>query len=430
MRRDAFAVAILMWSVFAGAERVEGQQEPTPLSPTAGIPIIEPHALDLLKQNQQAMYRLRTYRAECGTTITPDKPRPNHPSVTYFLATLTAARPKMLRYDHWEPKSDPVTSGWKLPEQAPKNCFVSDGKSYWQQLGTTYRKYDEVTLQNMMTGALEPWDGFYDPRMSTYAGITAAEKKGELREARVVGQEEVEGVLCDKISIVLNGEYNSDRTEDRQIWYLGPDHLTRRCIWHHDYGKPGYPGYTRDSTLHHIEVNPPTRPQEFTYNPPPGVTPEQPPQDLLANGTMAPDFTALDARKRPVKLSDFRGKVVVLDFWASWCAPCMASMPHNQKIIQTLQASHLPVVMLAMDDGEERTAFEAWLTQKAAAYPALTFLHSPPALALSGNLFRVTGIPTQYVVDQAGVIRASFVGFDSKSNALEEAVRACLSTSK
>ncbi|MES2460346.1 MAG: TlpA disulfide reductase family protein, partial [Armatimonadota bacterium] len=145
---------------------------------------------------------------------------------------------------------------------------------------------------------------------------------------------------------------------------------------------------------------------------------------LLAAGTIAPDFRALDSNGKVVKLSDYRGKVVVLDFWASWCPPCVASMPHNQAVATKLRNDGVPTVILALDNSEEREPFLAWV-RKNPALDALVFAHASPKTArIVGDLYRVSGIPTQYIIDKQGVIRTSLVGFGGPTKALEEAVRA------
>jgi thiol-disulfide isomerase/thioredoxin len=97
--------------------------------------------------------------------------------------------------------------------------------------------------------------------------------------------------------------------------------------------------------------------------------------DLLKVGALAPDFPATDAAGKPVKVSDFRGKVVILDFWATWCGPCIASMPHTQEV-----AAHYKdqgVVVLASCTSDTRAKFDAWVNQNQASFPDLLFSHDP-----------------------------------------------------
>ena len=98
--------------------------------------------------------------------------------------------------------------------------------------------------------------------------------------------------------------------------------------------------------------------------------------------------------------------------------------------MKKLKAEGLPVVMLAVDNGEGRLDFETWVKQKQSSLSALTFVYVSPTQDVSGKLFKVTGIPTQFVLDKDGVICASFVGYDGPTNDLEKAVRAALGTGK
>lgn len=101
-------------------------------------------------------------------------------------------------------------------------------------------------------------------------------------------------------------------------------------------------------------------------------------------------------------------------------------MPHNQAVMQKLKAQGIPVVMLAIDNSESREIFDTWVKKKSANLSALTFAYVPSEDDVSGKQFMVTGIPAQYVLDRNGVIRASFVGYDSPNNKLEKAIRAAL----
>ncbi len=149
---------------------------------------------------------------------------------------------------------------------------------------------------------------------------------------------------------------------------------------------------------------------------------------LLAAGVAAPEITAVDKDGKTVKLSDFRGKVVVVDFWASWCPPCKASMPHNQEVTKKLQDANVPMVLLAVDNAEAQPAFAQWVK----AHPelgSLQFVFADPKTGdVSGKDYHVSGIPTQYVIDKGGIIRASFVGYGEPTDDMEKAVRAAIET--
>ena len=152
---------------------------------------------------------------------------------------------------------------------------------------------------------------------------------------------------------------------------------------------------------------------------------------LLENGVASPEITAVDLAGLPVKLSDFKGKVVVVDFWASWCPPCKASMPHNQEVIKKLQDAKVPVVLLAVDNSEHgidsatrHEHFATWVKAHR-EYDALKFVFVDPGeKKIAGPDFHVSGIPTQYVIDAQGVIRASSVGYGGPTDDLENSVRA------
>ncbi|MBI5690312.1 MAG: TlpA family protein disulfide reductase [Verrucomicrobia bacterium] len=139
---------------------------------------------------------------------------------------------------------------------------------------------------------------------------------------------------------------------------------------------------------------------------------------LLANGTPAPDFTALKADNSPAKLSDFRGKVVLLDFWSTWCGPCKATMPHLEKLHQKLGSQGLVVLGVCVWD--DRAKFDGWLKSPEVKTSYLK-VFDPAARAsadsIARKLYSVSGIPTFYLIDAQGKILFSGVGSGPKTEA-------------
>ena len=143
---------------------------------------------------------------------------------------------------------------------------------------------------------------------------------------------------------------------------------------------------------------------------------------LLTAGTPAPDFTANDKDGKPVKLSDYQGKVVVLDFWATWCGPCQQSLPHTNEVAKLFAGKN--VVVLAVCVSDTQAAFDGWLP-KHPEYDAITFAFDPSKKGspdVANRLYHVTGIPTQYVIGKDGKVMVSFVGYGGPTTDLADAI--------
>jgi thiol-disulfide isomerase/thioredoxin len=117
-------------------------------------------------------------------------------------------------------------------------------------------------------------------------------------------------------------------------------------------------------------------------------------------GTELPEFTAQDINGKPVKLSDYKGKLILLDFWASWCTPCRAENPYMQYIYDRYHSKGLEIIAFSVDD-----KIDAW--KKAVTDDALTW---PQVSDLKGiregvaHDFEISGVPTNFLVKDGKVI--------------------------
>ena len=132
-----------------------------------------------------------------------------------------------------------------------------------------------------------------------------------------------------------------------------------------------------------------------------------PPEQLATQPTQqtqqtqkAPDFTVYDKEGNPVKLSDFFGKPIVLNFWASWCGPCQSEMPDVQEKYLEL-GEEIQFLVINMTDGqrETQTLAEAFIAQKGYTFPVYFDLESNAAMTYS-----VYSLPTTYFIDAQGAL--------------------------
>jgi peroxiredoxin len=145
----------------------------------------------------------------------------------------------------------------------------------------------------------------------------------------------------------------------------------------------------------------------FTGNAPPAV----PPSGYIRkeDRKLAPDFVLDDASGQPVKLSDFRGKVVLLNFWATWCIPCAAEIPWFIDFQKEHESDGLVTLGVSLDE-------DGWKIVK----PYIG-THQINYRVMLGNddvaqLYNATSLPTTMIIDRSGRIAATHVGICGKKD--------------
>lgn len=124
-------------------------------------------------------------------------------------------------------------------------------------------------------------------------------------------------------------------------------------------------------------------------------------------GSRLPDFSVTDLRGHPISSADVRGKVVLIDFWATWCQPCKKEMPGYQSLLNTYGSRGFIVLGLKFDtmaDSESPISFARKMG-----------VHYPLAVAsdeLKQKFGGIEGLPTTLIYDRHGVLRKKVIGFE------------------
>ncbi len=118
-------------------------------------------------------------------------------------------------------------------------------------------------------------------------------------------------------------------------------------------------------------------------------------------GLPAPDFSIQDS-SRTVSLHDFHGKVVVLNFWATWCPPCVEEMP---SLVQMQRQMGDKITVLAVSTDEDAEAYRRFIRER-----NIQLLTVRDAAQKSNALYGTIKFPETYVIDRNGVVRRKFIG--------------------
>ena len=141
------------------------------------------------------------------------------------------------------------------------------------------------------------------------------------------------------------------------------------------------------------------------------------------DGKPAPEFSLKNMKGKTVSLSDYEGKVVLLDFWAVWCGPCKASLPFMETLKAKYARHGFDVVGLHVEDRRPSLdKVNEYLEDRQVSYTNLISTWQVD------EAFQLSGIPTSFVIDRDGTVKRTHVGFNPRTTPaeIEASVRAAL----
>ncbi|HXG66496.1 MAG TPA: redoxin domain-containing protein [Blastocatellia bacterium] len=360
-------------------------------------------AQELLRKVGETYRNTKSYHFESTAVVESSSARME--SKMNIPITVAAVRPEnKVRFDVKSLTLDVVT--------------VSDGKTKWSYLPAA-REYMKEPVEpedaRQNEAEIHRMAGFLGVRIPSYEDIAERVKSAKILREEAL---EVQGKKID--CYVVEVEYEPDgrkpgvEVSPKTFWV----DKARNVVLKEFFTTKVKPHPLRNIietkqtiTFAVAMVNEPLPDALFTFAAPENAAevealdlPGREPRGLA--GRMAKDFTLNGLDGKPVALKDLRGKVVLLDFWASWCAPCRIEMPHLEKLHREYKDKGL--VVLGVNDEDAATA-RAFLKSKGYTFPTLVDDKREVS-----ELYEVESIPTVFVINREGKIVVHYIGARSE----------------
>jgi peroxiredoxin/outer membrane lipoprotein-sorting protein len=321
-----------------------------------------------------------------------------------FVASVQFVRPKQFLVQ--------VTQNGKLVQS-----FISDGTTF-----TTYNVQQKTYTQQPvpedkpLAGGHLNFAGFAAIAMEPQFGqILEGFAERSFNKVQAKGTQKVGTIPCRVVE--LTGEGGT------MTLFLGQkDGLVYKMVYKMSDGD------TYEELVTALQLNTPVQKTAFAFKPPADAKKVEPGQQAERDDTTslkgqeAPNFTLTDTEGNEVSLSSLRGKVVFLDFWATWCPPCRQSLPHTQALSQHEKAKSGELVVLAVNAREQLDTVKRFIQDNSYSFRVLMDKEGTVL-----NAYKVQGIPTFVLIDREGKVAWVQVGFGpGTEKQMEEAVQQAL----
>jgi cytochrome c biogenesis protein CcmG/thiol:disulfide interchange protein DsbE len=323
------------------------------------------------------------------------------PRLTAKVAAVRGAGAPRVRIDATRQSSNSVSPPSGQPVTSEESIlFVNNGRDMLlvEHARKTITTGAATELATGPLGAIYPQQKF----------ITDKPFQEELQAADLtyVGTENITGVACDVIGV----KYDSQGTRTSRLFFSTQDGLLRRVedgviLRTNSQNQASYGRIVL--VIDDLQLAPKLDDRLFSPDLPSDYKREvlkSPPPGPPRQGAASPDWSLKTADGTTVSLKDFRGKVVVLDFWATWCGPCRMAMPGMQKLHDKYKGR--PVVVYGVNCWERGGSPMEFIKRSGHTYPQL--LNADSVAAAYG----VSSIPTLIVIDPEGKIIHRSTGFD------------------
>ena len=133
-------------------------------------------------------------------------------------------------------------------------------------------------------------------------------------------------------------------------------------------------------------------------------TPDQPLETESSEAKMATDFTLMNVQGESVTLSQYHGKVVILNFWATWCPPCREEMPSMERLYRKYKDQGLVILAVSADENGKK-AVSQFLQRTPYSFPILLDSDS-----VAQNTYGVFRFPESFIIDREGIVVQKIIG--------------------